>query len=201
MRRSKASYNRTILEENAHDPKPFWKMVKKLYPTGDKPLSHSAAFDISVELTTDRNSIANSFCRHFATCAEKLRSNLPPICNWRNEGDINQASTHFQFYRITKQGVLRHLLNLKSTKAPGHDNLPPKMLKDAALTLAEPLTYIINRSLTDSTVPGKLKTAKVLPLYKSRPKKLIDNYRLNITSNFKDIRKGSLLLTFGLLRK
>ena len=134
VRRSKASYNRTILEENAHDPKQFWKMVKKLYPTGDRPLSHSAAFDISGELTTDRNTIANSFCRHFTKCAEKLRSNLLPIFNWRNEGDINQASTHFQFYRITKQGVLRHLLNLKSTKAPGHDNLPPKMLKDAALT-------------------------------------------------------------------
>ena len=50
------------------------------------------------------------------------------------------------------------------------------MLKDAALTLAEPLTYIKNRSLTDSTVPGKLKTAKVLPLYNSAPKKLMDNY-------------------------
>ena len=44
VRRRKTSYNRTILEENAHDPKQFWKMVKKLYPTGDKPLSHSAAF-------------------------------------------------------------------------------------------------------------------------------------------------------------
>ena len=96
VRRTKASYNRTLLEENAHDPKQFWKMLKKLYPTGNKPLSHSAAFDTSGELTTDRNSIANSFCRHFATCAEKLRINLPPICNWRNEGDINQASTHFQ---------------------------------------------------------------------------------------------------------
>ena len=51
------------------------------------------------------------------------------------------------------------------------------MLKDAALALAEPLTYIINRSLRDSTVPGKLKIAKVLPLFKSGPKTLMDNYR------------------------
>ena len=51
------------------------------------------------------------------------------------------------------------------------------MLKDAALALAEPLTYIINRSLRDSTVPGKLKIAKVLPLFKSGPKTLIDDYR------------------------
>ena len=51
------------------------------------------------------------------------------------------------------------------------------MLKDAGLTLAEPLTYIINRAMTYSTVPGKLKTAKVLPLFKSGPKTSMDNYR------------------------
>ena len=73
--------------------------------------------------------------------------------------------------------MLRHLLNQNSTKAPGHDILPPKMLKDAALALAEPLTYIINRSLRDSTVPGKSKITKVLPLFKSGPKTLMDNYR------------------------
>eukprot|EP00794_Sanderia_malayensis_P004064 gene4064-4618_t len=120
------------MEENAHDPKQFWKMVKKLYPTGNKSVSHSTAFDISGELTTDKNTIANSFCRHFTTCAEKLCRNLPSIFNWWNEGDINLPSTHFKCHLITKHNVLRHLLNLKSTKAPGHDNLPPKMLKDAA---------------------------------------------------------------------
>ena len=75
----------------------------------------------------------------------------------------SQSKAKSQNHLITKQKVLRHLLNLKSTKAPGHDKLPSKIMKDAALTLAEPLTYIINRSLTDSTVPGKLKTAKAYP--------------------------------------
>ena len=127
VRKSKASYIRTIMEENAHDPKQFWKMVKKLYPTSNKSVSQSlsTAFHISGELTTDKNTIANSFCRHFTTCAEKLWRNLPSIFNWRNEGDIDQASTHFKFHLIKKRKVLRHLLNLKSTEAPGHDNLPP----------------------------------------------------------------------------
>lgn len=88
VRKSKASYNRTMMEENAHNPKQFWKMVKKLYPTGDKSLSRSIAFEISGELTTNKNTIANSFCRHFTTCAEKLCSNLPSIFNWQNESDI-----------------------------------------------------------------------------------------------------------------
>ena len=152
-------------------------MVKKIYPTGDKSLSHSTAFDITGELTTNKRAIANSFCHHFTTCAKKLCGNLPSIFNWKNESDINQANTHFKFHIICKQKVLRYLPNLKSTKAPGHDKLPPKMLKDAAPILAEPLAYIINRSLTDSTVPSKLKIAKVIPLFKSGTKTSMDYYR------------------------
>ena len=77
------------------------------------------------------------------------------------------------------------------------------MLKDAAMSLAEPLKHIINRSMTDSTVPCKLKISKVLPLFKSGPKNLVDNYRpnFNITSDFKDIIKGNLPSTIGLPRK
>ena len=115
-----------MLEENAHNPKQSWKMVKKLYSMGNKFLSHSTAFEISEELITDKKAIANSFCHHFTSCAVNRCSNLPSFFNWRNEGDVNQANTDFQFHPITRQKVLRHLLSLKSTKAPGHGNLPPK---------------------------------------------------------------------------
>ena len=118
MSTERQSDNRKMLNEK--------RVLSIIIPTGDKSLSHSTAFDISGELTTDKNTIANSFCCHFTSCAEKLCGNLPSIFNWRNESEIYQASTHFQVHLITKQKVLRHLLNLKSTKAPGHDNLPPK---------------------------------------------------------------------------
>ena len=84
VRKSKASYNRAMMEENAHNPKQFWKMVKKIYPAGDKSLSHSTAFNIIGELTTDKRTVANSFSHYFTTCAEKLYSNLPSIFNWQN---------------------------------------------------------------------------------------------------------------------
>ena len=115
-----------MLEENAHNPKQFWKMVKKLYPMGNKSLSHATAFEISGELITDKKAIANSFCNHFTSCAVNLCSNLPSFFNWQNDGDVNTAIAHFQFHPITRQKVFRHLPNLKSTKVPGHDHLPLK---------------------------------------------------------------------------
>ena len=60
------------MEENAHNPKQFWNMVKTLYPKDNKPLPDATAFEITGELTADKNYIANSFSHHFAACAVKL---------------------------------------------------------------------------------------------------------------------------------
>jgi hypothetical protein len=51
------------------------------------------------------------------------------------------------------------------------------MLKDAASTLAEPLSFIINLSLRTSSVPLDWKSAKIIPLHKSGDTTLESNYR------------------------
>ena len=43
--------------------------------------------------------------------------------------------------------------------------------------LAPSITYLINKSITDGTVPALWKVARVTPLYKSEDKLLVENYR------------------------
>ena len=43
--------------------------------------------------------------------------------------------------------------------------------------IARPLTLIINQSLSTGVFPDKLKTAKVIPLYKKDDPHLVDNFR------------------------
>ena len=90
---------------------------------------------------------------------------------------LSQETPTFKFQSVSKERVRRHLAKLKSTKSPGHDNLPPRLLKDCADFIAKPLAHIINLSLKTSLVPNKLKITKVIPLHKSGNKALPDNYR------------------------
>lgn len=78
---------------------------------------------------------------------------------------------------MSSTDVLKALQNLKRTKSSGLDDLPPGMLKDAAIYIAEPLTYIINLSLTTGMIPTSWKEAKVLPVFKSGSSLVMDNYR------------------------
>ena len=51
-------------------------------------------------------------------------------------------------------------------KAVGLDNIPARLLKDAADTVAKPLTIILNASLQSGRVPDDWKAARVTPLFK-----------------------------------
>ena len=57
--------------------------------------------------------------------------------------------------------------NLKATQAVGIDNVPPRMIKDAAEELSKLLWYLINLSLQTSLFPTAEKSDKVTPIFKS----------------------------------
>ena len=73
------------------------------------------------------------------------------------------------FQPVSKETVRRYLTQLRSTKSPGHDNIPLRLIRDGADIIANPLIHIITLSL-------KLKIARAIPLYKSEDKALPDNY-------------------------
>lgn len=52
-----------------------------------------------------------------------------------------------------------------------------KIVKNVIEEISKPLTYIFNLSFQTDQFPTKMKTAKVIPLYKSGDKDLFTNYR------------------------
>ena len=50
-------------------------------------------------------------------------------------------------------------------------------MKETIEYILEPITYIINQSCSTGIFPQEMKTAKVIPIYKSSDKTLIQNYR------------------------
>ena len=55
--------------------------------------------------------------------------------------------------------------------------MPASILKQCIETYINPLTYLVNLSINQGIFPDELQIAKVLPIYKSDAKQLIQNYR------------------------
>ena len=67
--------------------------------------------------------------------------------------------------------------NLNSRKATGHDDISTKLFKLFAKTLASPLTYLFNLSITTGIFPMHCKYANVIPVYKKEDILTMKNYR------------------------
>ena len=121
--------------------------------------------------------IAGELNDYFVTVGPKLATKIPETQINLKEflGEKNDKSL---FWRpVTEQEVFDILFALDSKKSHGYDNLPVKLLKDAASFVCKPLLYIFNLSLETGIYPQALKMAKVTPIYKKGPKSDPGNYR------------------------
>ena len=64
-----------------------------------------------------------------------------------------------------------------SNSAAGYDEMPASITKQLVPCFVHPLTFLINKSISQGTFPDELKIAKVLPIYKNEDEQLIQNYR------------------------
>jgi hypothetical protein len=75
--------------------------------------------------------------------------------NVKRTGNFAQADQRlpFEFQEVSENFVFCKLRRLKTSKAVGLDDIPPRLLKDAVRIVAKPLTVIINASLHQAKVP------------------------------------------------
>ena len=73
---------------------------------------------------------------------------------------------------VSEDFVRSQLRNLKPGKTVGLDNIPARLLIDAADIVAKPLTQIINLSLQSGTVPKDWRAAQVVHLFKQLKRRL-----------------------------
>ena len=78
---------------------------------------------------------------------------------------------------ISTRGVEKLLRQLKPGKASGPDNIGPRVLKELADVIADPLARVFRKSLHEGTVPSDWKHANVAPIYKKGEKYDPANYR------------------------
>ena len=128
-------------------------------------------------------SIANKFKDIFSNLAQNLIEKTPTIPNKFNINSLrefyqtqNLEKNCFSFYQSLWKD---HILELKTNKATGIDNLLGRFLKDEIKVLATPIAHICSLSIKLSAVLYKFKITKVKPFYKKGKKIYPKNYRPN----------------------
>ena len=86
-------------------------------------------------------------------------------------------------FAISTEDVFKLLCKLQPSKSPGPDNLHPRILKELADVLSEPLAILFMKSLETEDLPKDWKSANVTPIFKKGSKADGKNYRpVSLTS-------------------
>ena len=91
--------------------------------------------------------------------------------------DADQILNGIQEIRTTSEEVLDILKSINANKATGPDGISPRMLKEAATSIAPSLANIINLSLEKCIFPKIWKQANIIPIHKKNDRHLPTNYR------------------------
>ena len=126
---------------------------------------------------TDPRVICNKFNDFFVNVGPKLASGI------QNTGkkyydylpDMRSNSMHMK--PIVASDIIKIIDKFNPNKSAGHDNVGNYIIKKVGKEIVKPLTNIFILSLSTGVVPDKLKTVKVIPIYKKADSGMFSNYR------------------------
>ena len=161
-----------MLSDEEGKPKRFWSYIKSLRcdNSGVAPLLKDGI--LQCESSTKANMLNDQFASVFT---HENTSELPDLGNSPHPSIID--------FSISAEGVRRLLSNIKTHTACGPDNLPARLLKEAADELAPILCLLFNATLHQGKIPLEWKSANIAPIFKKGDKHRPENYRpISLTS-------------------
>lgn len=171
---AKKGYEAEVAREAKANPKKFWSYINTKLKT------KSGMSDLNREdgtKTSDDNEKSEILNKYF--CSVFTNENLtqmPTIPNYHTNSQLCNIT-------FTVEEVLGHLNNLNINKSCGPDELHPRVLKELASVIAEPLSNIFNSSMNSGTLPSDWKLANISPVFKKGNKCEVKNYRpISLTS-------------------
>ena len=174
VRKAKAIHWQTTFEQSKNDIKLTWKNINSILNRNKNTSNFPNTFKYGNKTFNTKQEIADGFNKYFSEVGPKLAQNIQS-----DDPEIQVMNLPNSFYMTPTNvhEVAKIISKLKPKTSSGHDQISPKIIKTNKDTIAEPLAHIANLSFITGTFPSDLKTAKVIPIYKSKDNTTFENYR------------------------
>lgn len=176
LKARKNNYYRLIFENNKYDAKKVWENVNCLLGRGSKS-SIDKSILLAMGKSMSESEIVNGFADFFIEGVESLKHNcrfmVTGISPLRNIKPLH----NLLIPKATPFKILSIIKNMNANKSPGIDMIKIQDIKSIADNIVEPLTVLINMSISQGIFPECLKKAIVRPIHKNKSKKEFHNYR------------------------
>ncbi|XP_035670186.1 uncharacterized protein LOC118411807 [Branchiostoma floridae] len=175
----KAFYKNKIEHLKMADPRKWYKAIKEL--------TNSSKGQLCVEVpgvpSSSPKSVANAINVHLAAASQQHAPlQLQDLPAYLPAPAPPPTVSFWDMWHRLKQ--------VKLGKATGSDNISPRIVREFAFELSQPLCDIINTSLCQGVVPEAWRDADVIPVPKEMPPSLSKLRPISLTSVFAKVCEG-----------
>ena len=164
-----------LFKDNQNNLRHSWKILKDVINKRKSTMSTSR-FTVNNRLTTDKKLIAEGFNSFFINIGPELAKKIPNEPASPSEFLENRNAESMFVQPVAEEEVLEIIKGLKISSA-GWDAISATVIKSTYSSFLNPLTHVMNLSITKGIFPSELKVARVIPLFKAGDSSLFSNYR------------------------
>ena len=116
---------------------------------------------------------------YFSTIGSKYANDIPQSNTYISDylSGLPRNPKSIFFTPTNRMEIEKIISNLPNKKSSGFDNIDNIILKSIKNVISDKLSSIFNESMLNGIFPEQMKLAEVVPLYKSKERYLISNYR------------------------
>lgn len=177
IRMAKKTYFAKAILDNRTNLRQTWKIINDIIQKKNDKSTLPDSFNINGNLITDPQTIVNEFNTFFSKIGKKT-NDLVPTSNTTFNSYLTKPTENSFFMNPTNKLEIENAVNhMKPKTSSGIDNISSKTIQNTIYTISEPLAHIFNLSFSKGQFPTDMKTAKIIPIYKSGEKNQFNNYR------------------------
>ena len=174
----KRDYYHEQFQQNSKNIRKTWQIMRNIIKKVNDKSNISETFKIENIETTNPKKISEGFCNYFTNVGPDLSKQIPPpIRTYQQYISVKTPTNSLFLYPTDPNEINSIVKRMKPKKSTGQDNISSWLLKQINETICQPVAILINKSMEEGTFPNKLKISKIIPIYKSKDKDQLNNYR------------------------
>lgn len=157
------------------DQRSMWSNLNEIL--GLKNRDNSVKIDVDGQLTTHGPTVADRFNKFFSSIGPQLASSISSNRDIKKFGTLNPLQNSIYLSPATVQEVVLRIKELDPSKSCGLDGIHATFLKTHHVMFSMLLRDVFNECILTGRYPDCLKTARVVPVYKTGSRSDTNNYR------------------------
>ena len=187
-RKAKQNYYGRVLTDHQKDTRKTWNILNSIIGKVKHKTDIIQTMNINSVEVNDPKSIADGLCEYFTNIGPSYANTIEAGPRSFNSYLKNKNNASFFLAPTDTVEVSQIIAGLHNKSSCGFDGISPSLLKKIQGPLIVPITFLINKSFEEGRVPELLKVAKIIPIYKSKDRSQMENYRpISILPTFSKI--------------